>query len=59
MTEEFFSNRNLDPDRLYELNWIELGKLPFDLVYPNAVRVESFSRQEELDHLIGFPDSVR
>ena len=42
MTEEFFLERSINPSRLYELKWFELGKLPFDLVYPEAVKVENF-----------------
>ena len=51
MTEEFFLERSINPNRLYELKWFELGKLPFDLVYPEAVRIENFWVQDEFDHL--------
>ena len=51
MSEEFFLNRSLNPNQLYQLRWFEIGKLPFDLVYPDAVRLENFWRQEDLAHL--------
>ena len=51
MTEEFFLERNINPNRLYELKWFELGKLPFDLVYPEAVKIENFWAQDEFDNL--------
>ena len=49
--EQFLLDRGLDPAQEYQMTVWETGKLPFDLVYPRACKIENFWRQEDFDHL--------
>ena len=49
MSEDFFISRNLDQ---YNMKLDDLGKLPFDLIYPDAIQIENFGRQEDCGNIL-------